>query len=65
MKWIKKNQEKWHKWFAWYPVTVHDIDGQDYRVWLQTIERRMVFGTFELEYQHRLIGQDEDESSIS
>jgi len=31
MKWTKKNEQKWHKWFAWYPVTVN-VDGQDYKL---------------------------------
>lgn len=64
MKWVKKNQQNWNKWFAWYPVTVH-VDGQDYRVWLETVERRLIIDMFELEYQHRLVGQYEDEASNS
>lgn len=45
----KAKKERWHKWFAWHPVTVH-IDkktGQKYCVWLQTIER---FGDWQSNY---------------
>lgn len=41
MKWqIKKRKDKrnWHKWFAWFPITV-----QDNRVWLEYVLRQ---GTF-------------------
>jgi len=27
----------WHKWFAWYPVKVHDK-----RVWMKTVYRRRI-----------------------
>lgn len=27
----------WHKWFAWYPVKIHNE-----RVWLKTVYRRKV-----------------------
>lgn len=30
LKWL----HEWHRWFAWYPVTI----GKD-RVWLETVER--------------------------
>lgn len=33
--------QRWHKWFAWYPVRVR-INGRSERmVWLETIERRI------------------------
>ena len=32
---------KWHKWFAWHPVTVHSKTGKSSgTVWLQTVWRR-------------------------
>jgi hypothetical protein len=30
--------EPWHKWFAWYPVTVHDK-----RIWLKTVYRKNMY----------------------
>lgn len=31
----------WHKWFAWYPVTIHTFpDGAEKVVWLAGILRR-------------------------
>ena len=37
MKWIAKESEQmvWHKWFAWYPVTIGY-----YRVWLEPVLRK-------------------------
>jgi hypothetical protein len=36
-----KRSEKWHKWFAWYPVTYAISDeGQDMKVWLRVIYRQ-------------------------
>lgn len=44
MEWLKRNKimdrTKWHKWFAWYPVTVETYD--DYsnkKVWLEYVWR--------------------------
>ncbi len=42
----------WHKWFAWYPVTI-GYHGET--VWLQTIERQLggwVDGPFGYEQWH-------------
>jgi len=41
---LNKDKERWHHWFAWYPVTV-DItdDGDEKRIWLQDIYRRRIF----------------------
>ena len=43
MKWIKPidDLEKWHEWFAWYPVTVKIYpDGQAKKViWLEKVLR--------------------------
>jgi len=35
MRWQAHNPENWHRWFAWYPVT---ISGQ--KVWLEVVERQ-------------------------
>jgi hypothetical protein len=35
VRWRAKNRANWHRWFAWYPVS---IDGQ--LVWLEIVERR-------------------------
>lgn len=37
MRWTPKDTWEWTDWFAWHPVT---IDGQ--KVWLETVERRLV-----------------------
>ena len=37
MKWeIDYGNRPWHRWFAWYPVTLH---GTGTRVWLEWVER--------------------------
>lgn len=36
----KERYEKWHDWFAWYPVRLDD----DRVVWLETIRRRIEYG---------------------
>lgn len=33
----RPNQNEWHPWFAWYPVS---IDGNEVR-WLERVERRI------------------------
>ena len=37
MKWAKRfeNLHKWHRWFAWRPVTIGER-----RVWLEMIDRK-------------------------
>ena len=53
MKWIngetyiskKIRLEKWHKWFAWYPITINHIDCEDgkirnVKIWLETVMRK-------------------------
>lgn len=46
MRFIKKDikrfdfDNKWKVWFAWYPVTVTDLEGREYRVWLETLRRK-------------------------
>ena len=37
----KAAKEKWHKWFAWYPIRIGSKDCR----WLETIERK---GSYEL-----------------
>lgn len=32
--------DKWHRHFAWFPVTIWNLDGQNVRVWLDYVERR-------------------------
>ena len=37
----KQAKECWHRWFAWYPVTVKEYpDGAERKVWLQTVDRK-------------------------
>jgi len=49
MKWITKNtiqykhntKLNWHKWFAWFPVTVKQYaDGSAKKVWLEYVMRK-------------------------
>lgn len=40
----RKNKQKWHKWFAWYPVRLEDNDCR----WLEYIERKYVYLTSEI-----------------
>lgn len=37
-------EEKWHKWFAWHPIT---LGGGDCR-WLETIERKGTYSSLSL-----------------
>ena len=35
-----KEKQSWHKWFAWYPVTISRTpDGDERKVWLQSVLR--------------------------
>lgn len=49
--------QKWHKWFAWYPVIIDDK-----KVWLETVERRARSGLShhlgDIDYQYRFIEHD-------
>lgn len=40
-------RQKWHKWFAWYPV---QIGSRDCR-WLETLERRITIPRYLWEYR--------------
>ena len=37
--------EKWHRWFAWYPVIITAVGEPQTRVWLYFVERRWSPGT--------------------
>jgi hypothetical protein len=45
MKWTKTKSSykynKWHKWFAWHPVTLEN----NQRVWLEIILRKQLYHT--------------------
>lgn len=54
----RKNKEVWHKWFAWYPVTIGDSI-----VWLQTVMRKGAYweacdpfncGDYGYDYEYKL-----------
>jgi hypothetical protein len=52
MRWKNADKTSWHKWFAWYPVT---IDGNE-KVWLETVERQATWsqvGLGEIEFIYR------------
>lgn len=49
MKWVssitkehKDNMKKtWHRWFAWYPVTIAvNLHNRKVKVWLEWVERK-------------------------
>lgn len=56
--------KEWHRWFAWYPVTIDDlvIDGQVQCVWLQFIERSSTWYSGATDsgwiHKYRLIGDN-------
>jgi len=35
-----KRKEAWHRWFAWYPVTVGEQGKHKIKVWLSFVERK-------------------------
>jgi len=39
LKYTRKSE--WHKWFAWYPVTIKlTEEKRKVKIWLETIERK-------------------------
>ena len=54
MRWEPKNK-KWHRWFAWYPVTT--IHG--WMVWWEYVDRRD-WGKYILLYEYRFPIPDDD-----
>lgn len=55
--WITRRERKkeWRRWFAWHPVTLGNEwpnpEGQT--VWLEWVERRVLFGVEYLYYIYR------------
>lgn len=53
-------REKWHKWFAWRPITVYRINNEHkFKVWLEVIERKGDYNNWPWckpywEYEYRL-----------
>jgi hypothetical protein len=45
MRWNKpkNNLYKWHRWFAWRPVVIEQDHGDNLVVWLETVERRLLW----------------------
>jgi len=61
MQWIKPTWKElflWHRWFAWFPVTVFEYpDGAKKRVWLEWVERCgevCYAGTGDMRFNYRL-----------
>lgn len=59
MKWIdgytrqvqRRRKQEWHKWFAWFPVTIDfTSEGRQIKVWLQYVMRKGVVYGFDDEY---------------
>jgi hypothetical protein len=47
MKWSDKEKREWHRWFAWYPVTLISPDtGAHVTFWLHDVWRVRVNGTY-------------------
>ena len=40
MRWKPRDNSKWHRWFAWHPVT---CKYRGTNVWLETVWRREIF----------------------
>ncbi len=56
-----ETEEKWHKWFAWYPVRFWG--GNDYR-WLEVVEKRGIShggGPWVIEYREITKEVEEDD----
>lgn len=54
LKWITKEEgdpkEKWHDWFAWYPVVAYDdYSKRQAIVWLQYVRRK---GTYQFRWDN-------------
>jgi len=69
MKWVTRRhasdqreaaQSEWHRWFAWYPVVIM-IEGGEYRVWLEYIERKLGAGRYtgKLKWRYRRVRSSE------
>ncbi|MGB4188501.1 MAG: hypothetical protein WBJ58_00880 [Syntrophales bacterium] len=49
MKWVngetdehkRERLAQWHRWFAWYPVTLKIEDGHRIKIWLEWVERKI------------------------
>ena len=53
MRWPKHQKRwsrvtDWHKWFAWYPVTIGDT-----RVWLEVVSRKLSYDGYTLFWEYR------------
>jgi hypothetical protein len=56
MKWRSSHAKwritfRWHRWFAWHPVSVGYRDR--YRVWLQVVERRRDYAGDDFVWRYR------------
>lgn len=51
---IKSKEKDWHKWFAWFPVTVMEND-REFIVWFENIERKKWIGNGYLFSSYRFI----------
>lgn len=53
----KRRKGEWHKYFAWFPVTIRVENGHKIKAWLQYVERKGYFcwawmgGGFDWEYR--------------
>ena len=51
----------WHKWFAWYPITIFERNERKVKLWLEYVERkgRIVSGGISesnwYEWEYRII----------
>ena len=49
MRWFLDDDEKWHSWFAWYPIHI----GDNQMVWLERLECRKVYGVYDIWWYYR------------
>src|SRR5262249_15420713 len=53
-----ERRSMWHRWFAWRPIVMKNVDGFDQWVWLEYVERKLSHGRYGLErfWRYRPVG---------
>ena len=50
MRWVS-NKHKWHRWFAWWPITItNQATNADITIWWEHIARKEIMGNYFPEY---------------
>jgi len=46
MRWSNKTHE-WHRWFAWYPITIcHCKTCEEITIWWEYVARKKIMGNY-------------------